>query len=453
MYSFRLSSEKAASVLPPRRKGLGLPFFLLLLYPIFDYGRPPNPMGIPLIISLLLVVAWIVTPAKKINLQIVCFLLLLGAMSIGAVTAINNYSAYQTVMAMAIILLCICIPLMHFVDSLRKIRIFVNVLIGVFLYVGVWAIFHGGNGPAGSAGAQDENYTSAMMCIALPLAYFSIPLTTRRTVKMFYGLALGVFVTAVVVSSSRGGFIGMAGAALFCILNSPRKKQALFALVIGALLVFMVAGPKYWEDMGTITDTKEATVDLRLELWTIAGRMFVYNPLLGVGPGNFRWNAGNYQSDEQLKKIGHVLTNSVVVHSTYFEILSEQGLIGAVLFVTILFRTFKDLRRIRSGESFGNAGENDRQHGPASVNKRLAPTDSQQLQYYSLATMGGLVGYLLPAAFVSFTYFSHFWLLAALAVALNEVARETARNLNDSSSMVMGTTSMDSKRPPSILRS
>src|SRR6267143_1135944 len=453
MNPFRSFHEKTAAVLPPRHEGLSLPFFLLLLYPMFDYGRPPNPMGIPMIISVLLVVAWILTPAKKVNLQIVCFLLLLGAMSIGAVTAVNNYSAYQALTAMAINLLCICIPLIHFIDSLRKIRIFVNLLIVVFLYVGVWAIFNGGNGPAGSAGAQDENYTSAMMCIGLPLAYFSIPLTDRHAVKMFYGVALGVYATAVVVSFSRGGFVGLVGVVLFCILNSPRKKQALIALVIGALLVLMVAGPSYWEEMETITDTKEATADLRLELWTIAWRMLVSNPLLGVGPGNFRWNAGDYQSVEQLEKIGHSITNSVVVHSTYFEILSELGLVGGTLFVTILFRTFKDLRRIRSDARIradaGNAGQRE----PISGKERLSPTDSQQLQCYSLAIMGSLIGYLLPAAFVSFTYFSHFWLLAALAVALNEVARETTEKLKVSASLVTGMTSEVSKKPPNPVRS
>jgi O-antigen ligase len=434
MNSSQLMREKAAAVLPARHKGLGLPFVLLLLYPVLDYGRPPNPVGIPAIISVLLVLAWIATPAKKLNLQIVGFLLLLGVMSIGLVTAVNNYSAYQTLTAMAIILVCICIPLIHFIDSLRKIRIFVNVLVVVFLYVGVWAIFHDGNGPAGARGAQDENYTSAMMCIGLPLAYFSIPLTDRRWIKMFYIAALGVFATAVVVSDSRGGFVGMAGVALFCTLVSPRKKQALVAWVIGTLFVLMVAGPGYWEEMQTITDTKETTVDHRLELWAIAWRMFVDNALIGVGPGNFLWNVGDYQSVEQTEKLGRTLTMSVVVHSTYFEILSELGLVGSAIIATVLFRTFKDLRRIGSEErSRGDTGNAD-QRKTTWGDGRLSPADSQQLQYYSLAIMGSLVGFLIPAAFVSFTYFSHLWLLIALAAALNEVARETIRKVKDASS-------------------
>jgi len=438
-----MSREKTADV-SPRHKGLGLPFLLLLLYPVFDYGRPPNPLGIPLIMSLLLVAAWIVTPVKKMNLQTVCFLLLLGAMSIGSVTAENNYAAVQVLKTMAIILLCICIPLMHFVDSLRKIRIFVNVFVAVLVYVGVWAILHEGFGPGGAAGAQDENYTSAMMCIGFPLAYFSIPLTDRRVEKLLYGVALAIFATTVVVSHSRGGFLGLVGVVLFCIFNIRRKKQALAVLVIGALFMYMVTTAiaptertairkgTYWEEMSTITNTKESTADMRLELWAIAWRMFEANPVMGVGPDNFRWNVGDYQSVEQLEKFHRSLTMSAVVHSTYFEILSEMGLVGSVLFGAILIRTFKNLRRIRSEERLRSGTGNTGQRGPMPGNEKLAPTESQQLQYYSLAIMGSLVGFLIPAAFLSFTYFSHFWLLAALAAALYEVAKETTKKLGDS---------------------
>jgi len=442
------SGEKPAATSIGRRTSLGVPFLLLLLYPAFDYGRPANPMGIPMIIAALLFVAWIFAPAKKMNLHVVCFFLLLGEMSIGVVTASNNFAAYIATEGMTLILLCTCIPLIQFVDSLRKIRIFVNVLVLVFIYVGVWAILSEGRGP----GWQDENYAAAMMCIAVPLAYFSIPLSERRAVKVFHGVAIGIFLIALIASESRGGFIGMVGAVLFCVLNSARKKQALIFLVIGALLVSIVAGPKYWEDMGTITDTKESTADMRLELWTIAWQMFLHNPLLGVGPGNYRWRIGDYQSAEQLEKFGRVLTESVVVHSTYFEILSELGIIGSALFAAILFRTLKDLRRIRSGVRSGDVGASNLRHGPISGHERHGPTDAQQLQYCSMAIMGSLIGYLLSAAFVSFTYYSHFWLLAALAAALNEVAKDGAGNPEAPSNPTKGEISMNARKSSSLVR-
>jgi O-antigen ligase len=288
--------------------------------------------------------------------------------------------------------------------------------------VGIWAVFTGGNGPAGAGGAQDENYTSAMMCMAIPLAYFSIPSAKSRLVKLYYIVALAVFVAAIVVSSSRGGFLGLLGVALFCVLYSPRRKQAFTGLLIGAALALAVAGPSYWKEMETITDTKDETADMRLELWEIAARMFAHNPLFGVGPGNFRWNAGTYQSVEQLEKFGRDLTYSILVHSTYFEILSEWGLVGAILFATILIRTFRDLRRLRL-----TAHGEPPNLGSTSASRQLS--DTQQMRLYSLALSGCLVGYAIPAAFVSFTYFSHFWLIAALAAALNAIAKSRAQTV------------------------
>ena len=90
MDSSHRTGDAAVTALPVRPRGLGVPFFLLLLYPVFDYGRPPNPMGIPMVISILLALAWIASPAKKINAHIVCFLLLLAGLTIGSVGAVNH---------------------------------------------------------------------------------------------------------------------------------------------------------------------------------------------------------------------------------------------------------------------------------------------------------------------------------------------------------------------------
>jgi hypothetical protein len=416
MDSTRASAENAARERPGARAGLGLPFLLLLLYPVFDYGRPPNPMGIPMVISIFLFLAWLTKSGKKWNAQIVWFLLFLAGMTLGSIGTVNYGSAYFATSSIAIVLLCICIPLIHFVDSMRKMSIFVNVLVLVFLYVGIWALFSGGNGPAGAHGAQDENYTSAMMCMAIPLAYFSIPLAKSRAVKVFYLAALLVFVAAVVISSSRGGFLGLLAVALYCAYYSPKRVPAIAALAAGTLIALAAAGPQYWEEMSSITDTSEATADTRLELWAIASRMFAANPVFGVGPGNFRWNVGTYQSAEQLEKFGRDLTYSILVHSTYFEILSELGAVGALLYALIVARTLKDLNRVRASA------------GPVrDIGRGVEPDEGRRTRFYSMAISGSLVGFLVPAAFVSFTYFSHFWLVAALGVALKEIANDGAR--------------------------
>jgi len=409
----------------PREK-LGLPFLALLLFPVFDYGRPANPLFIPMVISIGLFLAWLIYPIKKWNVQINCLLILLAVMVLDIVFATNWFAAYGTTLTMGITWLCICIPLIHFVDSPRKVKLFINTLIGVFLYIGIYAIFHAGYGPGGSEGAQDENYVSAMMSIAIPLAYFSVPAAETKLGKVFFSAAIGIFVVATIVSFSRGGFLGMAGALLYCILNSQKKKQALIILTLMAVLAGAVAGPEYWEEMGTITDTKESTADLRIEFWTIAWRMFLANPVIGVGPGNYRWNIGDYQSAEQLEKFGHPLTASVVVHSTYFEILAELGLVGMLLFLILLLKSFQELRQVNLDQRY------EIPHAKAiapSVNSETLQVikNVQQMRLFSRAIIGGLIGFLIPAAFISFTFFSHFWLLIAMAVACHDVALKTFR--------------------------
>jgi uncharacterized membrane protein len=119
----------------------------------------------------------------------------------------------------------------------------------------------------------------------------------------------------------------------------------------------------------------------------------------------------------------------------------------------IMFRTFKDLWRIRSDDKPKPKEESGGQNEPISKNEKLLPTDFRQLQYYSLAIMGSLVGYLLPAAFISFTYFSHVWVLIALAVALNEVAKATTQKVKVSSSLVESRARVASKSLPSLSQS
>src|SRR5881397_2727415 len=141
--------------------GVNFPVLLLALYMAFEYGRPSNALHIPMVISALLVLTWIFHPHKKWNVQIKCFLIFLGVMVIDIPLATNNYVAFWTTYIMVVLLLCISIPLIHVVDSLRKLALLINTWMIVFLYVGVWAIFHEGWGPAGALGAQDENYVGA----------------------------------------------------------------------------------------------------------------------------------------------------------------------------------------------------------------------------------------------------------------------------------------------------
>jgi hypothetical protein len=189
----------------------GFFFFLVLFYLFLEYGRPAQQYRMAMIISILSFVGWVVRKQKRWTFQNTGFVAFLALMVIGTPLASNNYWAFWETYGMVVVLGSICVPLPSLVTSVRRTRIWINTFVVIAVYVGSWAILHGGNGPSAGDGGQDENYVAAMMAMAIPFAYFSILAETRLIRKVQFALAILVFCGAVVAANnaSRGGFIGI----------------------------------------------------------------------------------------------------------------------------------------------------------------------------------------------------------------------------------------------------
>jgi hypothetical protein len=390
-----------------REDRLGFFFPLLLAYPLFEYGRPENPLGIPMILSSLLLLGWLAQGNKRWYPQIWYFFALIALTCVGTLLAVNTYSAFWHTYGLTVTLLGTCVPLMYFATSLRKITFFIYALLAAFVYAALYAITHKGFGP----GWQDENYVGVLMSMAFPFAYFSIFIAERVFSRVVFAVAAGLFVAAVVVSFSRGGFLGMAVVLLYCVIRSPKRWPLLLVGPVLAIAIAAFATPQYWSEMETITDPGEKTAELRLDLWKIAFWMFEANPLTGVGPGNYVWNVGDFQSSEQFARYHRSLAASAVTHSLYFELLAELGLVGTILFVATLYRNHRDLRFV------------DRETREEPEGASASARDVRRARYYERALAGSFVGVLACGATVSILYYSHLWILTAMVVALKESTR------------------------------
>lgn len=397
---------------------------MALVWITFEYARPSTPLKIPLVISAVLTLGWIAAPRKRWSTQVKCILLFLGVMVIDIPISVNTYSAVWTTYGMVVLLGFVVTPLLHFLDSLWKLRCFFHTLIAVFLYVGIWAILHGGYGPAGSGGGQDENYVAAAMSIGFPVAYFSVFLARSVWMRVAFAMAAGVMLLASVVTLSRGGAIAMGAVLIYCWLRSRKRwiGVTLVGLLVAAMAVVPddftgdgerspgVAAPsllsRYWGEVETVTDTTESTAEMRLELWKIAFRMFLANPLSGVGPGNFVWNIGAYQSEEQFAKYGRTLAS--FTHSLYFELMAELGLAGCALFLVIAYSNFRDVRMVA------------RLRKPDEIH-RFSEPDASAVAYYGHAITASLIAVHVSAAFLPFLYQSYFWVVSAMAIALRQI--------------------------------
>src|SRR5262249_930208 len=150
------------------------PFLLLMVWIWVEYARPANPLGIPLVISSVLLVGWILSKDKHWSTQSTLLVAFLGVMALGVPLASNTFSAFWSLYSMPTILVCMCLPIPSLVTSVRKVRVWIYTFVAVAFYVGLWAVFNRGYGPSGAAGGQDENYVAAMMGMAISFSYFSI---------------------------------------------------------------------------------------------------------------------------------------------------------------------------------------------------------------------------------------------------------------------------------------
>ena len=99
---------------------------------------------------------------------------------------------------------------------------------------------------------------------------------------------------------------------------------------IGALLVVAVIDHVLVDGRVAGRLARFATDPNRLTLWDAAFRMFATHPLLGVGTGRYAYFFREYADPKALRGFGPFWGTA---HSTYLQLLAEQGVLGLVAFL------------------------------------------------------------------------------------------------------------------------
>lgn len=390
---------------------LGIAFPLLLVWLFFEFGRPPHPFGIPLLISIVSFLTWVTGKDKQWAPYTPWWFVLLVVMVIGVGLSENTYAAFWATKGMAVLFLTICLPLQSMVTSVKRLRMWLYTLLAVAAYICGWAALHGGKGPSAGGGGQDENYIAAMAGLAIGVAYFSWFAEKRMYVKVLLGLSIVIFVAAIAngENPSRGGFLGLCTVGLYCVWRSPRRMLGFGLMGLMGVALLAIAGPAFWAEIATSSDYQSGTGDVRLEIWKCGLRMWQANPLFGVGPDNFRWEIGNYQSAEQFAKFGRSLGGTIIAHSLPVEMVAEVGTAGAIATAVLILGTWRGLGKVRDDLVARKAG--------------ALNAEAHQLRCYADAIRVGLLAILVNGVFLSLYYYSHLWLLIAVGSAIPFVYR------------------------------
>jgi hypothetical protein len=107
-------------------------------------------------------------------------------------------------------------------------------------------------------------------------------------------------------------------------------------------------------------------------------------------------------------------SSGTTVHSMFFQLLSEQGLVGVGLVGTMLFVHFRTLRRVRRLVA-------SRKDAPASLRRHV--------ECYGGALGGAVVGAVAAGGFISTLYYPYIWYFTSMTVALEAGARRELASL------------------------
>lgn len=418
MPSFHQSpaGAKIGAVVRPQavQKESNIGFFLVMLAMLFEFGRPQDilpplkAIPIPTLLDVSICFAVLVSrKARFSNKQTKLYVTLLAFMALWVPFATNNYWAFLILKDMTLYFF-FYLGIVTFVDTTSRMHKLIFMWLGVHGLLGINGILHHGQGVGGWLG--DENDFGMEMNVAIPIAFFMYQAAGNKKAKLLYIVLLALFVMSVVATSSRGAFLGLLMIGGYCWLYSSRKIVSLALGVCLAGLILIAAPQEYWDRINSITDDstmESGTAGQRMFTWGIGWEMFLANPVLGVGQGNFPWTIGDYLGGRTWQ------TKSLAgrqAHSLYFTLLPELGLVGVMIYGTMIYLSYRDTRvknlvRQASNQILGaSEGEKDIQFSRAILSGN--------------AILGGMIGYLATSTFISTLYYPTFWVMMGLAVAL-----------------------------------
>lgn len=389
-------------------------FYLTLAYLFIEYARPADLFPLigyirpAAIVSVLL----LLTSLNSLDIhkikkpQIILFALFILLSTSLVPFAHNGRVAYGVTMSMVLYFVFAISVVIH-INTLKRLKIFLTFWMITTVYIAVKGVFHGvGEGIGGSSFLSDENDFSMFLNMMLPFSLYLFMIEKRTLRKNLYLLSGILLLAGIVISFSRGGFVGLL-ATLFTMLMFSKRKIVTFVLVVFlALLLYSFADTMYWNEMSTITDTSESTASMRFDAWTGAWHMFIDNPL-GVGPGNFPFRYPNYQPE-------HVKRNmwGFPAHSLWFTLIPELGVFGIIIYIFWLYHNIKDIFRVKRF-------------------KDNPDPDISFFSYLSMAYLAGLAGFFASASFLSALYYPHYFYFTAIIVATKNIAELHSTDSDD----------------------
>ncbi|BDY04922.1 O-antigen ligase family protein [Ferrimonas sp. YFM] len=207
-----------------------------------------------------------------------------------------------------------------------------------------------------------------------------------RAVAMVVLVAL---ILALLATQSRGGLLGLCAISGCSVLLRYRLPKWVWLLAPVALLLLMsLAGINERQSGGAAESGIDESAMGRLYAWQAAISMGLSHPLFGVGLDNFYSNYFFHSP--------HWDGRNHAVHSSWFQVLAEAGVLGLLLFVGFVAGLIQRARRLR---------------------RLLAEGGDADALSWASALYSGLIGFAVSATFLTQAFTWPLYVMASLVWA------------------------------------
>ena len=310
---------------------------------------------------------------------------------------------------------CIFFLLVNLVDSRGRLRTIMTLIVACGTVMAVYAVrsyaigdlrLQGANGDriTGVVGGIffDPNDLATTFNIVLPMAV-ALGLSSRGLRRLLWLGAAGALAGAVIVTFSRGGFLGLMASIAFQWWRLVRRTliSALIALVLLLGFASDLVPPSYVARLNSMfvpLDEADSSRQERTELLKHAVDV-AFSPrhaILGVGLANYNF----------------VSLHDKGAHNAYLETSAELGIAGLAAYMVMLLAPFGPLRRIEHETARGELHSfwEDR---------------VREMHYLSIGLQSSILAYMVCSFFLSIEYGWYVYYPIALAAALKYIYAES----------------------------
>ncbi len=197
----------------------------------------------------------------------------------------------------------------------------------------------------------EANYFAFHQVFIIPILLFLLVKFDRpRCVRPLILAALAGTVFVLMLSFSRGGFVGLL-VILAVLLVVERRNRAVMTIAVVGMAILTVAAPAlYWDRIISLYEaakhvSQDHAIMVRVQTLRVAFILGFENPVFGVGIGNFIYHSARF------------IPFTKVVHSAFLQIFSELGLPGLLVVSTIFIRNLFIIRSMMRSDSNGERAQ------------------------------------------------------------------------------------------------